>query len=107
METIAAISTPRGYGGIGIVRISGDDAINIANAIFVPYKKNKDSNGILEMKGYTAKLGKVVFNNEVLDEAIALVFKKPCSYTGEDMEIAFSSRFFQEMLGNFDSEEVK
>ena len=84
METIAAISTPRGYGGIGIVRISGDDAINIANAIFVPYKKNKDSNGILEMKGYTAKLGKVVFNNEVLDEAIALVFKKPCSYTGED-----------------------
>ena len=44
MQTIAAIGTPKGNGGIGIVRVSGDDSLNIVNKIFVPYsKKNKNT----------------------------------------------------------------
>lgn len=83
METIAAISTPRGNGGIGIIRVSGENALTVVNKIFVPYKK--DTNGILNMKGYSAKLGKIMFNGKFLDEAIVLVFKKPYSYTGENV----------------------
>ena len=83
MQTIAAIGTPKGNGGIGIVRVSGDDSLNIVNKIFVPYsKKNKN---ILDMSGYTARLGKVVFEGELLDEAIVFVFRSPKSYTGENV----------------------
>jgi len=83
MQTIAAVGTPKGNGGIGIVRVSGDDSLNIVNKIFVPYsKKNKN---ILDMSGYTARLGKVVFEGELLDEAIVFVFKSPKSYTGENV----------------------
>lgn len=83
MHTIAAISTPKGNGGIGIVRVSGDNSLNIVNKIFVPYSRKNKS--ILDMPGYTAKLGKVVFKNETLDEAIVFVFRAPKSYTGEDV----------------------
>ena len=83
MQTIAAIGTPKGNGGIGIVRVSGDDSLNIVNKIFLPYsKKNKN---ILDMSGYTARLGKVVFEGELLDEAIVFVFRSPKSYTGENV----------------------
>ena len=84
MDTIAAISTPKGTGGIGIIRVSGDDAIVIVNKIFAPYKSGRNEDNILNMRGYTAKLGKIVFNKEILDEAIFLVFRKPYSYTGEN-----------------------
>ena len=83
MQTIAAIGTPKGNGGIGIVRVSGDDSLNIVNKIFVPYSKK--SKNILGMPGYTAKLGKVVFEGELLDEAIVFVFRSPKSYTGENV----------------------
>lgn len=83
MQTIAAIGTPKGNGGIGIVRVSGDDSLNIVNKIFVPYSKK--SKNIFDMPGYTAKLGKVVFEGELLDEAIVFVFRSPKSYTGEDV----------------------
>lgn len=83
MQTIAAIGTPKGNGGIGIVRVSGDDSLNIVNKIFVPYSKK--SKNIFDMPGYTAKLGKVVFEGELLDEAIVFVFRSPKSYTGENV----------------------
>lgn len=83
MQTIAAIGTPKGNGGIGIVRVSGDDSLNIVNKIFIPYSKK--SKNILGMPGYTAKLGKVVFEGELLDEAIVFVFRSPKSYTGENV----------------------
>lgn len=82
MSTIAAISTAKGVGGIGVIRISGDDAIKIASKVFVPFN---NSTKIIDMKGYTAKYGKVVKNGEVIDEAVLLIFRAPYSYTGEDV----------------------
>lgn len=82
MSTIAAISTAKGVGGIGVIRISGDDAIKIASKVFVPFN---NSTKVMEMKGYTAKYGKVTKNGEVIDEAVLLIFRAPYSYTGEDV----------------------
>lgn len=82
MSTIAAISTAKGVGGIGVIRISGDDAIKIASKVFVPFNS---STKVVDMKGYTAKYGKIVKNGEVIDEAVLLVFRAPYSYTGENV----------------------
>lgn len=82
MSTIAAISTAKGVGGIGVIRISGDDAIKIASKVFVPFS---NSTKVIDMKGYTAKYGKVTKNGEVIDEAVLLIFRAPYSYTGEDV----------------------
>lgn len=81
-DTIAAISTPLAPGGIGIVRISGDMSREIASKIFFPRSKDKS---IMSMKGYTACYGKVKDAGKEIDEAIALVFRSPLSYTGEDV----------------------
>ena len=79
-DTIAAISTPLGEGGVSTVRISGDNAFQIAKKVFKP-QSNKD---LEKMKGYTAAFGKVYDGDELLDDAVALVFRNPKSYTGED-----------------------
>lgn len=81
MDTIAAISTPQAAGGIGIVRISGKDAAIIADRVF----QAADKQLLVNSAGYAAHYGHVVHENEVIDEAIALVFKAPKSYTGEDV----------------------
>lgn len=81
-DTIAAIATGMGNSGIGIIRISGEQAINIADRIFSP--KNKDKN-IKNMDSYTAAYGIVTYNDEVYDEAIALVMHAPHTYTAEDV----------------------
>ena len=81
MKTLAAISTALGPGGIGIVRISGENAIKIVKKFFKTLK-SIDWNNI---KGYTAKLGKVFDENGVVDQAIALFFLAPNSYTGENI----------------------
>lgn len=83
MDTIAAISTATAPAGIGIVRISGDDAIKIADSFFKSTSKNHQK--LCQMKGYSAKLGEVFDNNEKVDQVIALVFRGPHSYTGEDI----------------------
>ena len=80
-ETIAAISTAQGEGGIGVIRISGEDALGVADKIF----KNVNGKHITDMKGYTAAFGKVVCDGEDIDEAVALVFRAPHSYTGENV----------------------
>ena len=80
-KTIAAISTAQGEGGVGVIRISGSDSAMIADRVF----KNINSKKLVDMKGYTAAYGKIIYNNEELDEAVALVFKAPHSYTGEDV----------------------
>ena len=80
-KTIAAISTAQGEGGVGVIRISGSDSAVIADRVF----KNINSKKLVDMKGYTAAYGKIIYNNEELDEAVALVFKAPHSYTGEDV----------------------
>ena len=79
METIAAISTPPGVGGIGIIRISGDNALNVAKRIFKA--KNKS-----EIKPFTIRFGYVIDENEnALDQVLVSYFKSPKSYTGEDV----------------------
>lgn len=81
MSTIAAISTAIGVGGIGVIRISGPDSIKIAGKIF----KSADGMELSDVKGYNAKYGKVYDGDSIIDEAIALVFISPHSYTGEDV----------------------
>ncbi len=79
-RTIAAIATPNAPGGIGTVRISGKNALEIAEKIFRPVS----GNALTESKGYRAYFGDVYDNNEKIDEAVCLVFRAPSSYTGED-----------------------
>lgn len=81
MSTIAAISTGQAAGGIGIVRISGENALIVADRIF----KNISGIKLNELNGYKAAFGKVFFNEKPIDEAVALVFRAPKSYTGEDV----------------------
>ena len=79
MEAIAAISTPAGHGGIGIVRVSGKDSFNIVEKIFRP--KNNDP-----IKGYTMKYGTIYDeHNQTVDEVLVSYFISPKSYTTEDM----------------------
>ena len=80
-RTIAAISTAQGEGGIGVIRISGEEAITVADQIF----QNINGKRLCDMKGYTAAFGKVIADGEEIDEAVALVFRAPHSYTGENV----------------------
>ena len=84
METVAAISTAQGVGGVGMIRISGEKAIEIAQKVFRPYFGQAE-NCLANLKGYSAKYGKILDGNEFIDDAVALVFKAPHSYTGEDV----------------------
>ncbi len=81
MSTIAAISTGRAPGGIGIVRISGEDAIPIGDKIFSSFSGKK----LCELEGYSALYGKAHDNMGDIDNVVSLVFKAPKSYTGEDV----------------------
>lgn len=80
-DTIAAISTPLGEGGVSSIRISGKNAFEIAQKVF----KSVSNKALSEMKGYTAAFGHVYEGDSLLDEAVALVFRAPRSYTGEDI----------------------
>ena len=81
MSTIAAVSTPDATGGIAVIRISGDDAIKIAGKVFVPAGKKIVS----DMKGYTCCYGTAYDDGERIDDCILTVFRRPHSYTGEDV----------------------
>jgi len=80
-DTIAAISTPFGSGGIGIIRISGDKAFEIAEKVFRGKKKIKD------MKSHTINYGKIIdpSDNSVIDEVLLSKMNKPYTYTREDV----------------------
>lgn len=75
MRTIAAISTPPGKGGIGIVRMSGESSLEILKKIFT--KK--------EIRPRFMHYGKIIYENRVVDEVMACYFNKPHTYTCEDM----------------------
>ncbi len=80
--TVAAISTALGSGGIGVIRISGDDAIVIADKVF----KSINNKKLKDLKGYNAVFGHIYDEfNQKIDECVALVFKAPNSYTGENV----------------------
>lgn len=75
MRTIAAISTPPGKGGIGIVRMSGESSLEILKKIFT--KK--------EIRPRFMHYGKIIYENRIVDEVMACYFNKPHTYTCEDM----------------------
>ena len=76
-DTIVAISTPAGSGAIGVIRLSGPQAIEIAGKVF--------SRNLEKAKGHTLHYGNILKNGEVLDEAVAAIFLGPRSYTKEDV----------------------
>jgi len=81
-HTIAAISTPSGAAGLGVVRLSGPDAIALAGRVFRPADPTR---GVDKLLGYTAAYGHVYDPDGDIDECVALVFRAPHSYTGEDV----------------------
>ncbi len=76
--TIAAIATANQTGGIGIVRISGKRSIEIAEQLFVGKSPST-------MESHKMHLGKIKYNDKVIDQGLICVFKAPNSYTGEDV----------------------
>lgn len=79
-RTIAAISTPSGEGGIAVIRISGNDAISIAEKSF----RSFSGRALSSLSGYSALYGEIIDGDNVIDDAVALVFLEPKSFTGED-----------------------
>ncbi len=82
-STIAAIATPIGRGGLGIVRLSGPEAIRLGDVVFHATKGLKLS----DQAGFTVHHGRAVdpANGQVLDEVLATLFRAPHSYSGEDL----------------------
>ncbi len=81
-ETIAAISTAMTNSGIGIIRISGNEAIDIADEIFISVKKGKK---IKNMASHTVHYGNIADNGKIIDEVLLIVMKAPNTYTREDV----------------------
>lgn len=80
--TIAAISTGQAPGGIGVIRISGPQAFEIAQQVF----RSRSGKALAQLSGYTALLGEIYgLDGSKLDDCVALVFRAPKSYTGEDV----------------------
>jgi tRNA modification GTPase len=77
-DTIVALATPNGVGAIGVIRLSGPDAINIANKVF----KGKD---LTQQTSHTLHYGSIVDDELVLDEVVASLFVAPRSYTRENV----------------------
>lgn len=80
-QTITAISTPNAVGGISIVRLSGDNALEIAKKLVSESSKQK----LEKLSGYDAIYSKIFDETGLIDEAVILYFKAPHSYTGEDV----------------------
>ena len=94
MNTICAISTPYGSGGIAVVRVSGANAITIVDSLFHAKKS------LNEAKAYTVHYGCIKHKDELLDQVLVSVFRAPHSFTGEDVvEIAcHGSMYIQQTL---------
>jgi len=82
-STIAAVSTPRGKGGVAVIRISGTDAVNIASRIFRPKNRKK----IKDFSSRVQIYGDIISNekDEVIDDGLLTYFLAPSSFTGEDI----------------------
>lgn len=81
-ETIAAIATAMSNSGIGIIRISGDEAISIADKMF---KSIKEGKRLTDVKTHTVHFGHIIEGNNVVDEVLVTVMKAPNTYTREDI----------------------
>lgn len=76
-DTICAISTALGVGAISIIRVSGDEAIDIVNKIF-----DKD---LTKKESHTINYGHIVYNSEIIDEVMVSIMKSPKTFTKEDI----------------------
>lgn len=81
-STICAISTSPGIGAIAVIRLSGSEAITIADKVFSSPKKDKK---LVNQAANTMHFGQVVSNKEIIDEVVVALFKSPHSFTGEDI----------------------
>ncbi|MCF8236061.1 MAG: tRNA uridine-5-carboxymethylaminomethyl(34) synthesis GTPase MnmE [Bacteroidales bacterium] len=81
-DTIIALSTPPGMGAIAVIRLSGPEAFSLTEGLFIPPKKGVK---VSAAEGYTIHFGKLQQDNELIDEVLVSVFRKPNSYTGEDV----------------------
>ena len=79
MNTICALSTPRGKGGIAVIRVSGDDSLKITASVI------KSKKSIEEAKGYTIVYGTATDGVNNIDECLVSVFRAPNSFTGENV----------------------
>lgn len=80
-DTIAAIITPPGTGAVGVVRISGPDAVAVASGLF----RSNTGRPLDSLSGYSGTLGRVFDADGDIDEAIVFVYRAPKSYTGENI----------------------
>lgn len=80
-ETIVALASPSGAGAIAVIRISGKDAIAIAEQVF----QSVSGKAISQQKTHTIHLGHIVDEGKVYDQVLLSIFKNPHSYTGEDV----------------------
>lgn len=96
MDTIAAVATPHGTGGLAVIRISGEQSIARAQEVFQPIRGGMPA----EMAGYTCAYGYLMRDGERLDDVVLTVFRAPHSYTGENVvEIAcHGGRYLTETL---------
>ena len=92
-DTIVALATPQGIGAIGVIRISGNHAIDVINTMF-------PSKNLGEQSSHTLHVGVLKDGDELLDEVVISLFKAPKSYTGENViEIScHGSPFIQEKI---------
>lgn len=92
-DTIVALATPPGIGAIGVIRVTGSNAINIVNQLF-------PSKNLAIQPSHTLHVGYLKDGDEILDEVVISIYKNPTSYTGEDLvEIScHGSAFVQQQV---------
>ena len=95
LDTIVALSTPTGSGAIGVIRVSGSNAIEVLNKLF-------NSKDLTSVPSHTLHVGLLKLDSEVLDEVVLAIYRNPSSYTGEDViEIScHGSAFVQSRIIN-------
>ena len=98
-DTICAISTALGTGAISIIRLSGNESINIVNSIF--------SKDLTKMDSHTIHYGNIIYNNEIIDEVMVSILRSPKTYTKEDIveinshgSIATTNKILEILLEN-------
>lgn len=103
-ETICALSTAPGVGGIAVIRISGPEAFTVCDRIFQAKKEGKK---LSSQKAYTLTYGTILTNGDVIDDVLAAVFRSPHSFTGEDTieitchgSIYIQQQIMQQLIAN-------
>ena len=81
LSTIAAVSSPRGKGGVALIRISGEEAVAVAGRCFSP----KSGKAVSETESRRAVFGDITDGDSIIDDGMLTIFRAPASYTGEDV----------------------